>query len=184
MPENTTFTRMDQSTKQQWERIGAEVAASQDLVADRVLTLLRSVAGVSEGFAVDQLQHALQTAALAEAAGADDEVVVAALCHDVGKAISGRNHGRIAAEILRPHVRREVFDMVRVHQDFQGRYYYGHFGGDAEARERHRDSLDPATYLLAERFADEWDQAAFDPQRVTPPLGHFESRLRRVLGSR
>jgi predicted HD phosphohydrolase len=47
--------------------------------------------------------------------------VFAALCHDVGKAISVPNHPAIAAEILKPYVRPEVYEMIRVHQDFQGR---------------------------------------------------------------
>ena len=36
------------------------------------------------GEPVSQLQHALQTAALAEGEGADDELVTAALLHDLG----------------------------------------------------------------------------------------------------
>ena len=36
------------------------------------------------GEPVTQLQHALQSAALAEAEGADDELVTAALLHDLG----------------------------------------------------------------------------------------------------
>ena len=96
---------------------------------------------ITDGFATDQLTHCLQTATLAERAGADDEVVVAALCHDIGKAVSVPNHPRIAAEILRPYVRDEVYKMILVHQDFQGRHYYQHFGGDPEPRETHRDEL-------------------------------------------
>ena len=106
---------------------------------------------ITDGFATDQLTHCLQTATLAERAGADDEVVVAALCHDIGKAVSVPNHPRIAAEILRPYVRDEVYKMILVHQDFQGRHYYHHFGGDPNAREKHRDELTPEEFALAER---------------------------------
>jgi len=63
---------------------------------------------VVDGFGVDQLTHCLQTATRAEQAGADDELVVASLCHDIGKAVMVPNHPRIAAEILRPYVRPEV----------------------------------------------------------------------------
>lgn len=38
------------------------------------------------GEPVDQRQHALQAAALAQAEGADDELVLAALLHDIGRA--------------------------------------------------------------------------------------------------
>jgi phosphonate degradation associated HDIG domain protein len=40
------------------------------------------------GEPVTQLQHALQSAALAEAEGADDELVTAALLHDLGHLVS------------------------------------------------------------------------------------------------
>jgi predicted HD phosphohydrolase len=176
----TTFTRMDASTAEQWAVIGKETMAAQPLVAEHVLALLRSLEGLVLGFAVDQLTHCLQTATLAERAGADDELVVAALCHDVGKYVSVANHPAIAAEMLRPFVRDEVYHAIRVHQDFQGKHYYAHFGGDANARDRYRDE---PWYDLAARFADEWDQVAFDPDYDTLPLAHFEPVVRAVFGS-
>ena len=176
-----TFTRMDESTAEQWSQIGVESAKSQQHQGETVLQLLQLLSTKVDGFAVDQLTHCLQTATLAERAGADDELVIAALCHDVGKTVSSRNHPRVAAEILRPYVREEVRWTIEVHQDFQGRHYYHHFGFDREAREQHRGH--PA-YELAERFADEWDQVAFDPDYDTLPLEHFEERLRAVFGSK
>ncbi len=41
------------------------------------------------GEAVSQAEHALQSAHLAAGAGADDELVVAALLHDIGHMLSG-----------------------------------------------------------------------------------------------
>jgi predicted HD phosphohydrolase len=178
----TSFTRMDESTAEQWAVIGAETFKNQGRVAERVLGMLRSLDDITDGFATDQLTHCLQTATLAERAGADDEVVVAALCHDVGKAISVPNHPRIAAEILKPYVRDEVYKMILVHQDFQGRHYYHHFGGDPDAREKHRDALTADEFALAEKFADQWDQIAFDPDYDTLPLEHFEPLVRQVFG--
>jgi predicted HD phosphohydrolase len=179
----TTFTRMDESTAEQWATIGKETAGNQPRVPERVLEMLRSLAEITDGFAVDQLTHSLQTATRAERAGADQEVVVASLCHDIGKAVSTWNHPAIAAEILRPYVRSEVAEMIRIHQDFQGRHYYQHFGGDPDAREQHRAEIDADTFALAERFADEWDQTAFDPDYDTLPLEHFEPMVREVFGS-
>jgi len=178
----TSFTRMDESTAEQWAVIGAETFKNQGRVAERVLGMLRSLDDITDGFATDQLTHCLQTATLAERAGADDEVVVAALCHDVGKAISVPGHPRIAAEILKPYVRDEVYKMILVHQDFQGRHYYHHFGGDPDAREKHRDTLTADEFALAAKFADEWDQIAFDPAYDTLPLEHFEPLVRQVFG--
>src|SRR5437763_12959342 len=145
----TTFTRMDESTAEQWGVIGTESYKNQGRVADRVLGRLESLSDIVDGFATDQLTHCLQTATLAERAGADDEVVVAALCHDIGKAVSVPNHPRIAAEILKPYVRDEVYKMILVHQDVQGRHYSAHFGGDPDAREQHRDTMSPDEFELA-----------------------------------
>jgi predicted HD phosphohydrolase len=178
-----TFTRMDQSTAEEWAHIGEESAKNQRRVAERVLDMLRSLESIVDGFATDQLTHCLQTATRAERAGADPEVVVASLCHDIGKAVSVPNHPAIAAEILRPYVRREVYEMIRVHQDFQGRHYYAHFGADPDAREAHRAQLDAETFALAERFADEWDQTAFDPAYDTLPLEHFEPLVRQLFAA-
>ena len=180
-PRADSFRRMDESTAEQWAVIGAETMKNRPRVAERVLWMLESLADITDGFITDQLTHCLQTATLAERAGADDEVVVAALCHDIGKAISIPNHPAIAAEILRPYVRDEVAKMIAVHQDFQGRHYYHHFGGDPDAREQHRATLSPEEFALAARFADEWDQAAFDPDYDTLPLSHFEPKVRAVF---
>ena len=134
----TSFTSMDVSTEEQWSVIGGETMKNQGRVADRVLAMLESLADVVDGFAVDQLTHCLQTATRAERDGADDELVVAALCHDIGKAVSVPNHPRIAAEILRPYVRPEVTETILVHKDFQGRHYYQHFKMDPNMRDRYR----------------------------------------------
>jgi predicted HD phosphohydrolase len=124
------------------------------------------------------MEHALQTATRAERAGADEEVIVASLVHDVGKLISVANHPRIAAEILRPYVRHEVFCMIAHHQDFQGRYYYEHLGMDPALRDQHRDE---PWYQLGATFADEWDQRSFDPAYCSEPLEHFEPIVLRVF---
>jgi predicted HD phosphohydrolase len=180
MTELTTFRRMDESTAEQWARIGSETFAHPERVAEAVLAMLQGLSAITDGFAVDQLTHSLQTATRAEAAGADEQTVVAALCHDIGKAVSVPNHPRIAAEILRPYVRDELYHVVRTHQDFQGRHYYHHFGGDPDARERYR--AEP-WFAAGERFADEWDQASFDPDFPTERLSHFEPLVRRVFAA-
>ncbi|MBK5221509.1 MAG: HD domain-containing protein [Acidimicrobiia bacterium] len=176
----TTFTRMDESTAEQWAVIGAETAKNQSRVADSILGLLRSLDDVVDGFSTDQLTHCLQTATRAERDGADDELVFASLCHDIGKAISVPNHPAIAAEIIRPYVRDEVYEVIRRHQDFQGQHYYHHFGGDPNMREHYRDA---PWFELAARFADDWDQTAFDPDYDTLPLEHFEPLVRAMTAT-
>ncbi len=175
-----TFTRMDESTAEQWAVIGAESAKNQGRTAERVLGMLRSLGEITDGFATDQLTHCLQTATLAERAGADQEMVVAALCHDIGKAVSVPNHPAIGAEILKPYVRDEVYHVISTHMDFQGRHYYAYFGADSNARDQYREE---PWFALGERFSDEWDQVAFDPDHDTLPLEHFEPLVRRIFAA-
>jgi predicted HD phosphohydrolase len=171
---------MDESTAEQWAVIGAETIKNQPRVAEQVLTMLRQLEGITDGFGTNQLVHALQTATYAEKAGAEPAMVVAALCHDVGKVISVFNHPAIAAEILKPYVSDDVYNVIRVHQDFQGRHYYEHFGQDPNLRDQH---VGASWYGLAEQFADEWDQVAFDPDGDYLPLDHFEPLVRDVFAT-
>jgi predicted HD phosphohydrolase len=92
--------------------------------------------------------------------------------------VSIPNHPRIAAEILRPYVRDEIFSVILTHQDFQGRHYYHHFSGDPNAREQYRSQ---AWFELGETFADTYDQNSFDPDYDTLPLEHFEPLVREVF---
>ena len=148
------------------------------LVPDRVLDMLRSMADLHQGFAVSQLDHCLQTATRAERDGAGLDMVVASLCHDIGKTFSNMNHPAIAAEMLRPWVSDEAYWVVKYHQDFQGRHYYGRIGMDPEMRRKH---LGHEHYEMAERFADVWDQTAFDPNYDNETLEHFEPLVREVF---
>ena len=175
-----TFTRMDESTQEQWMEIGRETFKNQSRTPEMILELLRSLEKITDGFATDQLTHCLQTATRAERAGADQEVVVASLCHDIGKAISVPNHPGIGAEILKPYVRDEVYKAILAHQDFQGRHYYAHFGKDTNARDQYEGE---PWYDLAAQFADEWDQTSFDPAYDTLPLEHFEPAVREVFSN-
>ncbi|MGH9047132.1 MAG: HD domain-containing protein [Acidimicrobiales bacterium] len=172
------FTRMDESTEAQWQNIAVETATNQPRVADRVLALLRSLGEITDGFAVDQLTHSLQTATRAEEAGADTEMVVASLCHDIGKAVSVANHPKISAEVLRSYVSEDVYRVIQAHQDFQGLHYYEYFKLDPQSRKQYEGE---PWFALAARFADDWDQTSFDPDYPTQPLEHFEPLVREVF---
>ena len=103
-------------------------------------------------------------------------MIVASLCHDIGKTISNANHPAIAAEMIRPWVSPEAYWVVKVHQDFQGLHYYARMGLDPMMRLKHEGH--PA-YDLAAKFADDWDQTAFDPE-----LRHAATRALRAHGAR
>ena len=85
-----------------------------------VAEALRALRGVvDETEPVDELDHALQAAGLAMAARADDELVAAALLHDIGHSpalfVPGRPHEWIAADWLAPRLGDRVAWLAGAH---------------------------------------------------------------------
>src|SRR5689334_9710402 len=173
-----SFTRMDQGKVEDWMMIGQAVAQRQATMPQIIRALLAQLEAQVDGFAVNQLVHGLQTATRALRDGASEEMIVAALCHDIGKAISVENHPAIGAEILKPYVSQETYEIIRTHQDFQGRHYYALMGKNPNARSQYENK---DWYAKAVQFTDEWDQAAFDHEYDTLPLSYFEPMLDRVF---
>jgi len=147
-------------------------------LADRVLAALASLERSLEGYPVSRRTHSLQTASRALADGADEELVVAALLHDVGDELAPYNHAALAAAILRPYVRAEVSWIVDQHGLFQTYYYAHHLDGDRFAREKLKDH---PWYQACASFCERWDQASFDPDYPTRPLEVFEPMVRRIF---
>ena len=175
------FTDMKHGTAEDWAHIAAEHGRHQKTNAPKqIMESLSRLEAIEVGFGANQLQHSLMAGTLARRAGASDEEVVAALCHDIGKLFSIPNLGPIAAEMLKPYVSEDIYHAVYWHQDFQGRYYYEHLGREAEARERFRGE---PWYGFAEKLVDDWDAPAFDPAYDADPLESFEAEVTRVFSS-
>ena len=172
------FARMQDGTKEDWMVIGAAHKEDFAKTADRFLDMLRSLEGVTLGFAVDQLHHALMTGTLARRSGASDEEIVVALCHDMAKAVNVPNHGAIAAEMMRPYISDTLYHAVYNHQAFQGEHYYGFFGAPTDLREKFKDE---PWYEFARKLTDEWDAPGFDPNFTPDSLESFEPLMRKVF---
>lgn len=147
-------------------------------ISNNIIELLKHTEYLEGGFAVNQLTHNLQSGWLAEQAGEDDEVVVACVIHDIGKVISKPNHSNIVAEIAKPYVRSDVYNMLLSHQDFEGRFYYKYINKDPEIYKKH---IGQSYFDLTKRFSDEYDQKAFNPNVYTPPLEHFIKKIEKVF---
>ena len=170
--------RMSEFSDEYMHHVETHLEEDLTFVPDRILDILRSTDRLMQGFQASQLVHGLQTATMAERARADLDTIVGALCHDMGKIISNSNHPAIAAEMIRPWVSDEVYWVVKVHQDFEGLHYYARMGLDPMMRRKHAGH---PHYESAERFCDDWDQNAFDPDYPTLPLEHFEPMVREVF---
>lgn len=175
------FTEMKEGTRDDWMHIAQEHGKHQVSAAPRqIMENLARLDAIEVGFAATQLGHSLMAGTLARRSGASDEEVVAALCHDLGKLFSIPNHGPIAAEMLKPYVREDIYHAVYWHQEFQGRYYFEHLGKDPEGRERFKGE---SWYAFAEKLVDEWDAPAFDPGFDADPLESFEPEVTRVFSN-
>ena len=173
-----SFTSMADGTREDYElldHLEDEFAAG---TADRVLAHLRELSGSLGGYQVDRLEHSLQTATRAYRDGAEEEMVVAALLHDIDDLLAPHSHGELSALLLRPYVTERTHWIVRHHGLFQYYYYAHHVGGDRYARDRYRDHR---WYQDAVDFCHRWDQCAFDPDYDSQPLEFFEPMVRRLF---
>jgi predicted HD phosphohydrolase len=173
------FTQMKDGTREEYVFLQA---LEHDYIAqlpDRLLQGLQRLDGSLQGYQVSRLEHSLQSATRAEDDGADIEMVVAALVHDIGDELAPENHSQMAAAILRPYVRAEVTWVVEMHGLFQMQFYAHHYGKDANGHLAYRDH---PWFASCQRFCERYDQAAFDPSYPTRPLAHFEPMLRAVFG--
>jgi phosphonate degradation associated HDIG domain protein len=156
------------------------------------------------GEAVTQLQHALQSAALAEAEGATDSLVVAALLHDIGHLLHGfeqdiadkgvdGNHEAVGAQFLEQAFPASVSEPARGHVDAK-RYlcavdpdYRATLSpASVKSLELQGGVMNPAQCLEFESrpyFTQtvrlrRWDDRAKAPDAVVPGIEAYRDRIR------
>lgn len=157
------------------------------------------------GEPVTQLQHALQAAALAEAEGADDELVTAALLHDLGHLLHDLGetpslrgiddvHQYAALPFLRGLFSERVLNAVKLHVDAK-RYlcaarpgYHAALSADSQRSLALQggvfDAAQAAAFIARPAAAEAvrvrlWDDLAKAENARTPTLAHFLARARR-----
>ncbi|HYN61929.1 MAG TPA: HD domain-containing protein [Rubrivivax sp.] len=180
MNERATFTRMDQSTAQDWQAITSEFMHFSKALPQRILAHLKLLDGDYGGFPIDRYSHCLQTATLALRDGRDEEYVVCALLHDIGDTLGCYNHPDIAAAILKPFVSEANHWMVQHHGIFQGYNFFHHIGLNRDLRDMFRGH---EHYTRTEEFIALYDNPAFDVQGEILPIADFEPMLRRVFAT-
>jgi len=175
------FTQMKDGTREEYEFLDELENGYARALPDRILYSLRALEHTLSGYRVSRLEHSLQAASRAYEDGADEELVVAALIHDLGDELAPFNHAQFAASIIRPYVRPEVTWIINMHGVFQYYYYLDKLGGDRNQRDRYRDH---PWYQSCADFCEKYDQASFDPDYPTKPLEFFEPMLRRIFTRR
>ena len=71
---------------------------------NRLAAAIKWLATTLEGYKITRLEHSLQTATRAFRDKADEEMVVAALLHDIGDELAPLNHTEYAESVLKPYV--------------------------------------------------------------------------------
>jgi predicted HD phosphohydrolase len=176
--QKVSFTRMKDGTREDYLLIEDAERKHADGLVDRLLAQLVALKDEPLPLQVDRLEHSLQAATRAYRDGADEEMVVAALLHDIGDELAPYNHCEVAAAILRPYVSEETYWVVKYHGVFQAHYYAQHYDRDTNERDRYKDS---PHYQACVDFCEKWDQEAFDPAYQTEPLEFFEPMVRRIF---
>ena len=172
------FTEMKQGSKEDYELLSKFEKEYADKLPDRILEALLNLGDSMEGYQVSRLEHSLQSATRAERDGADEEMIVATLLHDIGDSLAPFNHSQLVASVIRPYVSEKVYWIILHHGLFQEYYYAHHMGRDRNARDKFKDH---EYYQDAVDFCEKWDQKSFDPEYDSFPLEHFEPMVRNIF---
>ena len=172
------FTEMKHGTKEDYLLLDKHEKKYIEETADRILKFMSGLTKTLEGYQVSRLEHSLQSATKALKAGEDEEIIVAALLHDIGDELAPMNHSEYAAAILKPYVSEKTHWIVEKHGEFQLYYYAHHLGGDRNKREKYKDHK---YYQATVDFCENYDQGCFDPDYKSLPLEHFAPLVKKIF---
>src|ERR1700691_5561239 len=91
-----SFHRMEDGTREDYALLAEFERDYSHTLPDRILAALCKLDDGLQGYPVSRLAHSLQTATRALRDGADDELIVAALIHDLGDDLAPENHAQVA----------------------------------------------------------------------------------------
>ena len=146
--------------------------------ADRLIKFMSGLSNTLEGYQVTRLEHSLQTATRALNDKADEEMIVAALFHDIGDELAPLNHSEYAGTVLRPYVSEKTHWIIEKHGEFQMYYYAHHLGDNRNQRDKYKghkyykDTID---------FSENWDQKSFDSNFKSMSLKEFEPFVKKIF---
>ncbi len=83
---------MKDGSKEEYELLSKFEQEFAKNLPDRILEVLKNLDDSLNGYQVSRFEHSLQSATRAEKDGADEEMVVATLLHDIGDSLAPYNH--------------------------------------------------------------------------------------------
>ena len=173
------FTQMKEGTKEDYLLLDKLEKKFVEETADRILKTMQGLTSGLVGYQINRLEHSLQTATRALKEKASDEMIVAALLHDMGDELAPNNHAEFAAAILKPYVSEKTAWIVEKHGIFQMYYYAHHLGFNKNERDKYKGHK---YYLATAEFCEKWDQLSFDPNYKSLPLKEFEHYVKKIFG--
>ena len=173
-----SFTEMKKGTKKDYLFLDKHEKDFANKTADRILKFMSNLTETLEGYQVSRLEHSLQSATRAYKNGESEEMVVAALLHDIGDELAPMNHSEYAASILKPYVSEKTHWIVEKHGEFQMFYYAHHLGGNKNKRDKYKGHK---YYQDTINFCENYDQNSFDPNYKSLPLGFFKPIVKRIF---
>ena len=172
------FTEMKNGTKEEYLMLDKHEQDYVNGTADRILKFMGGLNSTLEGYKVTRLEHSLQTATRAFNDKADEEMIVAALLHDIGDELAPLNHSEYAASILKPYVSKKTHWIIEKHGEFQMYYYAHHLGKNKNQRNKYKNH---EYYNDTINFCEKWDQKSFDPSYKVKSLEYFIPMIEEIF---
>lgn len=172
------FTEMKNGTKEEYLMLDEHEKNYINGTADRIIKFMSGLNSTLEGYKITRLEHSLQTATRAYKDNASEELVVAALLHDLGDELAPLNHSEYAASVLKPYVSEKTHWIIEKHGEFQMYYYAHHLGKNQNQRDKYKEHK---YYQDAVDFCEKWDQASFDPNYENMTLEEFTPMVKKIF---
>jgi predicted HD phosphohydrolase len=173
-----SFTCMSEGTSEDYKLLLSLEEKFVKGLPNRILSALEGLKLSFEGYPITRYEHSLQSATRAHRNGESEEIVVAALLHDLGDTLAPHNHGELAAAILKPYVSIKTHWIVKHHGLFQLYYWVHHVGGNRYSRDKYRNH---PFYQATIDFCEKYDQNSFDPNYDSLPIDFFEPMVQRIF---
>ena len=172
------FTEMKNGSKEDYLLLDKHEKEYINGTADRIVKFMSGLNSGLKGYNITRLEHSLQTATRAFNDKASEEMVVAALLHDIGDELAPLNHSEYAATVLKPYVSEKTHWIVEKHGEFQMYYYAHHLGANRNLRDKYKNHK---YYNDTLEFCEKWDQTSFDPDFKSLKLKDFEPSVRKIF---
>ena len=177
------FKKMSEATQEDW---AIALRYESMCISKLPLRILNAVKNLEQleiyaGYPVSIYEHSLQCATRALRDGADDQMIVACLVHDIGYELATRNHSEFAAAILRPYVREEITWIIEHHSIFNTYYYADQTPQWKDLKNSRDEFKDHKWFNSTLYFCENYDGLSFDPDYDTLPLSTFEPLVHDVF---